>query len=53
MCEIKVDSSMDRYADKSARDDRETSKVANPNHTKQAAVFSSDFWGFQAVVEGI
>ena len=36
----KVDSSfkaMDRHADKSARDDRKTSKVANPNHTTRAA----------------
>lgn len=39
MREIKVDSSMDRHALQGKdRDDRETSKVANPNHTKQKEV---------------
>ncbi|STO96216.1 hypothetical protein [Helicobacter canis] len=49
---IKVDSSvfMDRHADKSARDDRASN---NSKPTTQAAGFSSDFWGFQAVGEGI
>ena len=55
MREIKVDSSMDCHATASAvsRNDRKTSKATSPNHTTQAAVFSSDFWGFQAVGEGI
>ncbi|STO96207.1 hypothetical protein [Helicobacter canis] len=49
----KADSSMDRHADKSARDDRETSKAANPNHTTQAEVFCDDFASFQGAGEGI
>ena len=51
----KVDSStvaMDRHADKSARDDRETSQEAKIRES-QAAGFADDFGGFQAVGEGI